>query len=810
MEVRELVAHLARRWRVIATCVAASLLLAAGYLLVVPAEYLGIATLLIDPNANVSLTADTGIARSPPDPSSVENQLKLVVSDNVLRRVVDHEKLISDIEFGQRPKGIMAFILERLRLARPSSDDPVTAAIATLRDHVYTRRSERSFVIDIGVYAREARKSARLTDALAQAFIEEDNAARVAIARQQSNEIKARLADLKARIEAAETRVEQYKKQHGIFDNEGRPLTTQQLADAEHDLSQAHLRTVEAKARLDQIRAGMAAGRDPAALPDALRSVAIERIKTQIADITRQLANLRTTLGPRHPAYLESENQLREARALLQVELRRVAEAARNDYDIAAANEAALQKRVGELRAKSSDTNEAMVQMRELQRDVEVSHAIYDRFLKASGFAASDALDTPTARTISAAQVPTRPESPRRLVVLSIALALGLGLGLGLALLSAAPAAGRPVSPRPHDSTSGARDADDRAPRSGVGAGSRGSSGRSPRAQDAGLLEAGAHDPASPAEQPQAPAPAVTQSAALENDAAAGARLILRHVVPSPAADREDAAARTGATGARGPEAPVSAAAWGALGAGTASPARFDIPALPSSAEAEASLAAKLRVARDNPEMLLPHSREVELHPSSAFSRIMRELRRALSGRSAPSPLVVAITSEARGCGKSTLAINLARAFADNGSRVLILDADRRNASLTQAMGTPASEGTVRLADAMRPVFALDGSWRSGVFLASLALGRSDRRTGTRMPSFAGPRALADVLIIDTQTGTRGPALGPDLAVGATLAVGPAGESETVSPAFARVTLIDGSRGFSGGALPRRPAMASL
>jgi hypothetical protein len=240
---------------------------------------------------------------------------------------------------------------------------------------------------------------------------------------------------------------------------------------------------------------------------------------------------------------------------------------------------------------------------------------------------------------------------------------------------------------------------------------------------------------------------------------------------------------------------------------------RFDIPALPTSAAAERSLMAKLRTARENPEALLPHMREVEVHPGSEFSRVMRDLRRVLSF-GGTRPLVIAIASEARDCGKSTLAVNLARAFADSGLRVLILDADRRNASLTQAMGTSAPEGSVRLADAMRPVFALDGSWRSGIFLASLALGRSeqaraDQRGDTRVPSFSSAKALADVLIIDTQTGTRGPALGPDLAIGATLILGPARAGEEGSPApspFARVRVVFGQGDLFGRAATRRPA----
>jgi uncharacterized protein involved in exopolysaccharide biosynthesis/Mrp family chromosome partitioning ATPase len=860
MDLRELLAHLAANSRLIAACVTAALIAATVYLLLVPAEYLATASLLFDPNANTNLTADTALARSQPDPNAVENQVRLVFSDNVLRRVVDHENLTSDIEFGARPKGLLTRLLEALGLRRASNaDDAITGAITALREHIYTRRSERSLVIDVGVYAREAAKSARLTDALAQAFIDEGTATRVDFAKQQSDEIRTRLADLKARIEAAEGRVQRYKAEHNIFDNDGKVLTTQQLADAERDLAQAHLRVVDAKARLDQLRASMAAGRDPASLPDALRSPAIERIKAQIAEIIRQQANLRTTLGPRHPAFLETENQLRQARELMQLELRRLSEGARNDYDIAVANEAGLQKRVAELRAKTSETNEALVKMRELQRDVEVSQAIYDRFLKASGFVASDQLTTPTARIISAAIIPTRPESPKKLVVLSAALAIGLGLGLLLSLLGAARIR-RPMAPSPRgvaprsDSAAatpgrqmgeatfkspawGAERAADEevrataetpaAERSGEersggehrgGKHSDGEHSGAERSIDDGKAEERAaqvdivssthSSPAAhqtsetvePTQVPQAPAAAPSQS---EAESVAAPEPQVRETSPPKAPTTEPRATL-----------PLVGATQSSVFAEAELPEHFDIPMLAGTGAGGTSLSARLRAAREDPAALLPHRREVELHPGSKYARVMRDLRRVLSVRCEERPLIVAIVSELRDCGKSTLAANLARAFADAGSRVLILDADRRGAALTQAVGTDAPEGRVRLGEAMRPVFALDGSWRAGIFLSSLALGRSDqvgpgRRATASMPSFSSLRSLADVLIIDTQSGTRGPALGPDLPVGATLilALGEGGAGSGDAP-FAHVEFAMGQGNFSGDAASRRPARA--
>jgi uncharacterized protein involved in exopolysaccharide biosynthesis/Mrp family chromosome partitioning ATPase len=812
MDMRELASHLLRRSRLIIACVAAALLVAILYLLLTPSEYLATASLLFDPNANGNLTADTGIARTQPDPMLVENQVRLVFSDDVLRRVVDREKLTTDSEFGLRPKGIVGQLLERLGLSqRPTSEDVLTATITSLREHIYTRRSERTFVIDVGVYAREAQKSARLTDALAQAFIDEGTAARVAFARQQSDEIRTKLADLKARIETAETRVQQYKAANNIFDNDGKVLATQQLADAERDLAQAHLRVLETKARLDQLRASLAAGRDPG---DALRSPSIERIKAQIADIIRQQANLRTTLGPRHPALLESENQLRDARALLQAELRRLAEGARNDYDTAVANEAELQKRVAEIRAKASSTNEALVKMRELQRDVEASQAIYDRFLKASGFVASDQLATPTARIIAAATIPTRPESPRRLVVLSASLAVGLGLGLFLALIGAARIR-RPAGTSPQGSASGAGLAGAATPaRQAAESGAR----ATPRRATASLAgpdegpgaEPGADAPSADGTSP--PAVETAPPAVAEPLAAAqasptdgpvpevAARPIEPHEPSPPRVAEAPAPARSAAE-----ETQSSVFAEAEL------PDHFEIPQLATPAGAALSLTQRLRATRENPGALLPHRREVELHPASPYSRVVRDLRRAVSLRGEARPLLVALVSELRGCGKSTLAMNLARAFADSGARVLILDADRRNATLTQAVGTDAEEGRLRLADAVRPVFALDGSWRSGVFLSSLALGRSEAPPGSGrpapapMPNFPNLRSLADVLIVDAQSGTRGPALGPDLPIGVTLTFSPGkpGAAALDTPPFAQVELATGQGNPSRRVSPR-------
>jgi len=423
-----------------------------------------------------------------------------------------------------------------------------------------------------------------------------------------------------------------------------------------------------------------------------------------------------------------------------------------------------------------------LVKMRELQRDVEVSHAIYDRFLKASGFVASDAIDSPTVRVISAAIVPTRPESPKRLAVLSIALAAGLGLGLGLALFGM----GQGV-PNTH-----------RAARHAPG--------------DEGEVE--------PQGEPDGhladPSAAIVDEAQARVAKTATAFTLKQVVItppPSPLDEPivEPAAQATSSTADAAPAITASTAPNGER----SSQQEFDVPLLSQPVDHDRPPSAIVRGSRDR-AVMLPHLRELEQHPTSRYSRTVREIRRALVARGSGPPLVMSVASEVRGCGKSTLAMNLARAFVDAGHRVLLLDADRRHGSLTQLANGNALEGTFRFAGVMRPVFALDGSWRSGIFLTSLNLGRAERVRARRQneqlsPSFASIKALADVLIIDTQSGTRGPYLGAEFTLGSTLVVRPAG-TPLASPrqaVFAHVSLVEGLGERSAAASPRQSLDAS-
>ena len=423
---------------------AASLLLAVVVVLAVPHRFTAATQILIDPTDLHAVGNEPNPANQTNDAAvlQVESQVRVLGSDSVLRRVVSAESLDRDQEFvgsSWSLRGLLGSF--GLGAARPA--DPTLGALNALKRKVQVKRAERTYVVDVSVTSKDPDKAARLANAVAQAYLAEQTDVRSDAARQISQSLSARLNELKDRVREAEDRVETFKAGNNILGASGQLVSEQQLSELNNQLGVTHAHTAAAKARLDQVERLQLSKDEIGAFPEAVQSQTITALRSQYAEVMRREAEQMTSLGQRHPAVIEIQAEAARLRKMVEDEIHRIALAARSEYESARANEAALAANLETLKHSAVTTNEAMVTLRELDRDVQASRAVYESFLvRARETGEQERLDTKNIRVISRAELPQRRSFPPSNLLLAVG-ALLLGVGAGSAIIIMRDTGGR-------------------------------------------------------------------------------------------------------------------------------------------------------------------------------------------------------------------------------------------------------------------------------------------------------------------------------------------------------------------------------
>jgi uncharacterized protein involved in exopolysaccharide biosynthesis/Mrp family chromosome partitioning ATPase len=438
----------ARKGLIVLATIVGAILAAFASLLVAP-RYVSTAQLFIDPRDLRVLQNEVSPNAAGGDPTSItsylESQARIIASDSIKSHVVTSEGLDKDPEFGGEAarSGLSRIWADLLPSSGAPSHDGMLYALAALDKNVSVRRGERTFVIDISVTAREAAKAARIANALANTYLENQATVRADAAQRATVALTARLEELRNRLRIAEEKAERYKEANNIVGvGAGKSMAEEQLALNNAQLVALRTRVTEARAKYEQTLATRPAGIEAGAVPEAVASNTMTALRAQLGAALAKEADLLASLGARHPALAAAQAQTRDARRQIADELSRISRSAKVELDRAVEAERQIARRVDQLTTNQYAAGRASVELRELEREVESSRVVYDAFLRRARETGELAgIDTTNARVISAA-MPALEKSgvSRRTIVMLGGIAgggTGVALALGLALFGA-------------------------------------------------------------------------------------------------------------------------------------------------------------------------------------------------------------------------------------------------------------------------------------------------------------------------------------------------------------------------------------
>jgi polysaccharide biosynthesis transport protein len=434
-----------REWKFIAVVFTAVLVVGTVYTWRQTPLYTATSQVLLDPRKEKAAGAEAILSDDRLDYAMIDSQMAIIRSTVFLRRVVEKERLVSDPEFGSGPAHGGPTVADQPDTGRAKDDEPIPPGVAmsieALKGAVSVRGGSQtqfaiSYLLSISVTSRDPARAARLANAVADAFVVDKLDARFEAAKRASAWLSDRLVELKTQLRESEEAVAHFRDEHGLIQSGSNiTLNQQQLSELNAKLVAARAEAAEKKARVDLLSSIQAKGSNIQNLPDIEKLGAMASLHEQEAKISQQEAELLTRYGNTHPLVVNIRAQHHDIERAIAAESQRVAASIRNDYELAKARAAALERSLQDVSGQTSIDNATTVHLRELERTAAVNKSLFEDFLQRAKITEEQSkFEVREARVITPALTPGGPSYPPNSRYMMITVLLGLMLGVGGAL----------------------------------------------------------------------------------------------------------------------------------------------------------------------------------------------------------------------------------------------------------------------------------------------------------------------------------------------------------------------------------------
>src|SRR6516162_2516165 len=417
-----------RNWLFIVSITAFALLVAVIYLVHATPLYTATTQVLLErPERAPGIDANNGRGDDSSPYSYVQNEIAILQSESLLRRVVIKERLAApstkEAQAGAENKDESA-----------AAEGAIIGGINQLRGALAVSQRGEAQVLNIAITWDDPVRAAQLANAVADSFVVDQLDARLESAKRASGWLSDRLIELRGQLSGSEEAIEKFRKEHGLARSGPTvALNDQQLADLNNKLIPARTDTAEKKARVGFLDDLVAGKKTLDALPDSLASASsvLPALRQKLADASQREADLLARYNSRFLAVVNVDAEKRDIERTIGVETQRMAQSVRSDYVLAKARLDAIEQSMREATGQGQLDNDDAVRLRELERTAAVNKSLFEDFLQKakitdeqSTFRARDV------RVITPAQAGGQ-SFPNTRKILLTALLTGLGLGIG-------------------------------------------------------------------------------------------------------------------------------------------------------------------------------------------------------------------------------------------------------------------------------------------------------------------------------------------------------------------------------------------
>ena len=270
---------------------------------------------------------------------------------------------------------VMERAAKTIRMIPPESSDEAIKRnpsylklLSDLRDQVKAAPEENTTLIDIAATSPDPQQAARIANAVAQAYQEENRLTRNRQVREARRFIEEQLAEVGGRLTATEQAIMALRERRGIVSPpEETNATLGRLNTLETEFERVRLAQQETASQTQALQEPRAtSGESPPRIFTDAGDPSIAKLNSALLDLIIERDNLLLTLTPEHPQVRDLNARIVNVRANLLRELRLKEQALRVRAD-------QLQRQITQVRQGQRTMPELAQQYTQLQREVTIS-----------------------------------------------------------------------------------------------------------------------------------------------------------------------------------------------------------------------------------------------------------------------------------------------------------------------------------------------------------------------------------------------------------------------------------------------------
>ncbi|MDE2058416.1 MAG: polysaccharide biosynthesis tyrosine autokinase [candidate division NC10 bacterium] len=381
-------------------------------------------------------------------PEFMGTQQKLLQSRSLAKRVIETLKasgqpiLMSQESsgFAQMQSLVMAWITRLLsgRFSKPiETTEPAlteeqlsSRSVDTLLTMLTVEPIRTSNLVKISFTTPSPTLSSLLANTWAKAFIDHSLDMKYNATAQAGEWLSKQLQDVRDKLEQSEAALHEFVKRKQILTiGEKKDIVTTKLADLSETLTKSQGERIAREALYRQSET-MRFDSIPAVLENSM----ISNLKAEYYKRDSEHRQLSETYKPGYSKMVRLRESMDQIKRQIEVEIARIVDAIKQDYEAALKKEQLLQAAVNEQKRLAITLNQELIQYDMLKRDVDTNRQIYAGILERQKQAGiSQGLEASNVQIVDTAEAPLVPFGPNRTRNILLSIILGLTVAIGMA-----------------------------------------------------------------------------------------------------------------------------------------------------------------------------------------------------------------------------------------------------------------------------------------------------------------------------------------------------------------------------------------